>query len=264
VAEGQASGTGRSVTDPFVVRNCQGLNELRACVSLQKEVWGFSDAELIPLRMFVVAEKIGGQVIGAFEGNELAGFALAVPGVRGGHSYLHSHMLAVRKRSRNAGLGQRIKLFQREDALARNFELIEWTFDPLEIKNAYLNIEKLGAVARRYTVNQYGITTSPLQAGLPTDRLVAEWWLRSKRVEELLDRRIKPHFQTIKTITVPSQIYEWKASAARKEQAKEVQTCNREDFLHAFSDGLAVLRYERDASANGKFLLGRWDESWTY
>ena len=74
-------------------------------------------------------------------------------------------------------------LFQRDDALARGFELIEWTFDPLEIKNAYLNIEKLGAIARRYSVNQYGITSSPLQGGLPTDRLVAEWWLKSKRVE---------------------------------------------------------------------------------
>jgi predicted GNAT superfamily acetyltransferase len=252
------------MTESVIIRNCQGLNELRACVSLQKEVWGFSDAELVPLRMFVVAEKIGGQVIGAFDGTELAGFALAVPGIRGGHSYLHSHMLAVRKKSRNAGLGQRIKLFQREDALARGFELIEWTFDPLEIKNAYLNIEKLGAIARRYTVNQYGITTSPLQAGLPTDRLVAEWWLKSKRVEDLLTRAMQPHFQTIKTITVPAQIYEWKASAARKEQAKEVQSCNREDFLHALSDGLAVLGYERDPNANGKFLLGRWDESWAY
>src|SRR5438094_7355035 len=91
-------------------------------------------------------------------------------------------MLAVRKRYRNAGLGRRMKFFQREDAIARGFELIEWTFDPLEIKNAYLNIEKLGAITRRYSVNQYGITSSPLQGGLPSDRLVAEWWLKSERV----------------------------------------------------------------------------------
>ena len=91
---------------------------------------------------------------------------------------------------RNAGLGRRIKFFQREDALARGFELIEWTFDPLEIKNAYLNVEKLGAIARRYSVNQYGFTSSPLQGGLPSDRLVAEWWLKSKRVESLLVERM--------------------------------------------------------------------------
>src|SRR5947209_20119406 len=105
--------------------------------------------------MFVVGEKIGGQVIGAFEGRELVGFAFAIPGVRSGRSYLHSHMLAVRKSCQNVGVGRRLKLFQREDALARGFELMEWTFDPLEIKNAYLNIERLGAVAQRYIVNQY-------------------------------------------------------------------------------------------------------------
>ena len=95
-------------------------------------------------------------------------------------------MLAVRKDYRNVGLGRRIKLFQRGDALERGFELIEWTYDPLEIKNSYLNIERLGAISRRYNVNQYGITSSPLQGGLPTDRLIAEWWLKSKRVQGLL------------------------------------------------------------------------------
>ena len=107
-------------------------------------------------------------------------------------------MLAVQSEYRNAGLGRQIKLFQREDALARGFELIEWTFDPLEIKNAYLNIERLGAIARRYHVNQYGITSSPLQGGLPSDRLVAEWWLKSKRVESLLARRHRSReFETL-------------------------------------------------------------------
>ena len=92
----------------------------------------------------------------------------------------------MERHHRNGGLGRRLKLMQREDALARGIELIEWTFDPLEIKNAYLNLEKLGAIARRYNINQYGITSSPLQGGLPSDRLIAEWWLKSKRVETLL------------------------------------------------------------------------------
>src|SRR6266446_6786681 len=95
-------------------------------------------------------------------------------------------MLGVRKEHRNSGLGRRLKLLQREDALSRGIELIEWTFDPLEIKNSYLNIEKLGAIARRYNINQYGMTSSPLQGGLPSDRLVAEWWLKSKRVDSIL------------------------------------------------------------------------------
>jgi predicted GNAT superfamily acetyltransferase len=251
-------------TDLVVIRNCHDLDEMRACVALQKEVWNFSDADLVPLRMFVVADKVGGQVIGAFSRGDLAGFALSVPGVRGGRSYLHSHMLAVRKEHRNAGLGRRIKLFQRDDALARGFELIEWTFDPLEIKNAYLNIEKLGAIARRYTVNQYGISSSPLHGGLPTDRLVAEWWLKSKRVESLLQTETKPPVEVESTISVPAQIYDWKASAAMRNQAKEVQDRNREQFLRGFAEGLVVLGYEREHTGSGEFLLGRWEEKWMY
>src|SRR5207302_8106454 len=187
MATGQAAGTSERVTaDSLVIRKCHELDEIRACVALQKEVWNFTDLELVQLRMFVVAEKVGGQVIGAFDGIEIVGFALSIPGARGGHSYLHSHMLAVRSCYRNSGLGRRMKLAQRDDALARGFELMEWTFDPLEIKNAYLNLEKLGAITRRYTVNQYGVSSSPLQGGLPTDRLVAEWWMKSKRVDGLL------------------------------------------------------------------------------
>jgi predicted GNAT superfamily acetyltransferase len=265
MATGQATGAGCQVSaDSIDIRKCHQLDEVRACVRLQQEVWNFSDADLVPLRMFVVAEKIGGQVIAAFAGNEIVGFALSIPGVRGGQPYLHSHMLAVRKQYQNAGLGRRIKLFQRDDALARGFELIEWTFDPLEIKNAYLNIEKLGAIARRYSMNQYGITSSPLQGGLPTDRLVAEWWLKSKRVETLLQTGKNPHIESLTSVSVPAQIYDWKASVTTRSQAKEVQDRNREQFEKAFADGLAVLGYECDQQGSGKFLFGRWEEKWNY
>jgi predicted GNAT superfamily acetyltransferase len=251
-------------TDQIVIRKCHGLDEMRACVALQKEVWNFSDTDLIPVRMFVVAEKIGGQVIGAFDGDQMVSFALAIPGFRGGHSYLHSHMLAVSAEYRNAGLGRRMKFFQREDALGRGSELIEWTFDPLEIKNAYLNIEKLGAITRRYSVNQYGITSSPLQGGLPSDRLVAEWWLKSERVIALTRHGQNPPFAIQETIAVPNQIYDWKACTETRSRAKEVQDRNRNLFLRAFQDGLSVLGYERDSAGSGKFLLGRWQEKWYY
>src|SRR5580693_609995 len=264
MAASQVAGEASLSSDAIVIRHCRGLDELRACVALQKNVWNFSDAELVPLRMFVVAEKVGGQVMGAFEGNEMVGFALSVPGTRSGHVYLHSHMLAVRKDHRNSGLGRRLKLLQREDALARGIELIEWTFDPLEIKNSYLNIEKLGAIARRYTINQYGITSSPLQGGLPSDRLIAEWWLKSKRVETLLATGKNPAVVSESSIVVPAQIYEWKAAGETRGLAQKVQERNRAQFLIAFSQGLAVAGYERDGEGNGKFLLGHWDEKWSY
>jgi predicted GNAT superfamily acetyltransferase len=250
--------------DSVALRRCHGIEDFRACVALQKEVWNFTDAELVPLRMFVVADKVGGQVMGAFEGDTMIGFALSLPGTRSGHVYLHSHMLAVRKAHRNSGLGRRLKLMQRDDALARGIELIEWTFDPLEIKNAYLNIEKLGAISRRYNINQYGITSSPLQGGLPSDRLIAEWWLKSKRVETVLATGKNPPAATELEIEVPAQIYDWKAAGETRGQAQQVQERNREQFLRAFVHGLAVLGYERDAGGNGRFLLGRWDEKWSY
>jgi len=255
-----------------VIRKCEALAEMRACFALQKEVWKFSDADLVPVRMFVVATKIGGQVIGTFvqrnskkdDEAELIGFALAIPGMRNGHCYLHSHMLAVRQQYRNGGLGRRMKLYQREDALARGFELMEWTFDPLEIKNAYLNIEKLGAIARRYNVNQYGITSSPLQGGLPTDRLVAEWWMKSKRVEAVLADAPRAQFECRTRIDVPAEVYEWKAEVTTRMQALALQERNSERFQRSFAEGLCVLGYERDGRGNGRFLLGEWDEGWQY
>jgi len=253
------------MTQQITIRRCQGIEELRACVQLQKTVWGFSDLDLVPLRMFVVAEKVGGQVIGAFDQDDMVGFAMSVPGIRGSHTYFHSHMLAVHPEYQNAGLGRRIKLFQREDAVAHGIELLEWTFDPLEIKNAKLNIQKLGAIVRRYTINQYGITSSPLQGGLPTDRLIAEWWLKSRRVETLLATGVHPPITNPEvTIRVPAEIYDWKKKPETRDRALHLQSRNREVFLKSFRDGLAVLGYEVDAEGNGKFLLGKWDEQLSY
>ena len=250
--------------DAVVLRNCTTLEELRACLALQKEVWGFSDAELVPLRIFSLAPKIGGQVVGAWEGESLIGFAMAIPGNRYGHPYLHSHMVAVKEGRRNTGLGRRLKLFQREDAITRGYQLMEWTFDPLEIKNAYFNLERLGAVARRYNVNQYGITNSPLQGLLPTDRLVAEWWMTSRRVQTVVSTGRPSPLQVEERVEVPAEIYQWKADPGMRTNALQTQTRNRELLQAAFSRGLSCIGYERDVQGNGRFQLGRWDEDWSY
>lgn len=245
----------------LVLRNCTTLEEFQLCVALQKEVWGFSDAELVPLRIFSLAPKIGGQVVGAWDGETFVGYAMAIPGNRSSHPYLHSHMVAVKHGYRDTGLGRKLKLFQREDALARGYELMEWTFDPLEIKNSYFNIERLGAIARRYNVNQYGITNSPLQGFLPTDRLVAEWWLNSRRVNTLLGGG-RPTVLVEERVDVPHEIYSWKADPTMRPLAEEIQSRNRKLLQSAFARGLSCLGYERDAQGTGRFLLGHWDENW--
>jgi predicted GNAT superfamily acetyltransferase len=237
------------------------------CVQLQLAVWGYSDGDLIPKRVFIVASRIGGQVIGAFIGDELIGFAMSLPGYRNRKPYLHSHMLAVLPAYRNAGLGRRLKLAQREDALARGIDLMEWTFDPLEIKNAHLNIARLGAISRRYLPDFYGPSTSPLQGGLPTDRLVAEWWLRSPRVRRILGEETpQPTTSTansgkiadsaIEQLVVPRAVYDWKKDPDERKLAEALQTKNRIALESAFARGLAITGYTRNPEGDGCFLLG--------
>ena len=244
---------------PYVLRPCEGFAELDACVELQEQVWGYEERDIIPRRLFTVAQRIGGQVFGAFDqtpGSSMVGFAMALPAFREGVFYLHSHMLAVRPEWRNAGIGRALKLAQRDDALARGIAKLEWTFDPLEIKNAYLNIHRLGVIVRSYTPDFYGPTTSSLQAGLQTDRMHAEWLLDSERVRATLSGHPPSLPESSQTITVPAAIAEWKNSAADRHRAIEnVQAGNREVFLRAFENGLAVVGFSRDDQGNGIYHL---------
>ncbi|MCU1248931.1 MAG: GCN5-related N-acetyltransferase [Edaphobacter sp.] len=242
------------------IQSLTTLEQFERCVVLQIEVWGYSDGDVIPRRVFVVAQRIGGQVIGAFDGDTLVGFAMSLPGYRDGKSYLHSHMLAVLPQYRNAGIGRRLKLAQRDDAMARGFDLMEWTFDPLEIRNAYLNIARLGVIVRRYQPDFYGPSSSPLQGGLPTDRLYAEWWLRSDRVAGML-RGEAPSIEVIERVTVPYTIYQWKQDTQQRNLARALQSSNQEALQSAFHRGLAVIGYDRDAQGNGTFLLGPWKQT---
>jgi predicted GNAT superfamily acetyltransferase len=263
------------------IRACEGFDEFESCVQLQIETWGYDEAEMIPRKTFLLAQKIGGQVIGAFDSDSaadrpahpreslareslaresLVGFAMSLPGVKTedgqAQPYLHSHMLAVREGYRNRGLGVQLKRFQRDEALSRGIRHMEWTFDPLEIKNAFLNIHRLGAIARTYRPDFYGVSSSRLQGGLPTDRLVAEWELESPRVRAILDGRPAAEKVIEERILVPAAIYQWKASKTDRKRALAVQMENRKKFQQAFSRGLAVIGFSLDAERNGVFELG--------
>jgi len=241
-----------SKAETIAIRACTRLEEYDRCVELQRLVWGFADVELVPKDVIVVAGSTGGQVFGAFNGSEMVGFLLSFAGYRDGRSYIHSHMLAVLPDYRDAGVGRRLKLEQRADALARGLELVEWTFDPLELKNAYFNIERLGAIVRRYIVNKYGRTTSPLHAGLPTDRLVAEWWLKTPRVESVVKGGSVPHAPGSRRISVPAAIAQLKSNQGAA--AERVQTEVREQFQKLFAAGYVVTGFEA-AEESGTYLL---------
>ncbi|HUK18498.1 MAG TPA: GNAT family N-acetyltransferase [Bryobacteraceae bacterium] len=231
------------------------LDEFADVVRLQEAIWGFDPTDLLPMRFMVVLTKVGGQVFGAYDSGRMIAFCFAMPGIKPGPKpYLHSHMLGVLPEYRDLGVGRRLKLRQREDALARGIALIEWTFDPLELKNAFFNIERLGVIVRRYVPNQYGITASPLHGGLPTDRCYAEWWLDSPRVRTVVDgglRAAAPH----EKITYPADI-----ARIRKHDpdcAREVQRVNAEKFRDAFARGLAVTGFER-GETESSYLLEPW------
>jgi predicted GNAT superfamily acetyltransferase len=234
--------------------------DLKTVVRLQREIWGFEDVDLIPLRLFVVASKIGGQVFGAFDGRQMIGFCMALPGLKaGGITYLHSHMLGVLPDYQNSGVGRALKLIQRDDALGRGIDLIEWTFDPLEIKNAFFNLERLGAIVRRYVSNQYGTTSSPLHGGLPTDRCIAEWWIASPRVNAIISgQRFERNQAGLERVAIPSDIAAVRAT--HPERAREIQQRAGDQFRAAFDRGLAVIGFERSEQF-GIYLLGTWESA---
>lgn len=232
-------------------RACTSVEDFRQCVQLQKTVWEFADVDLLPTRLFVVAREIGGQNFGAFEpSSRLAGFVLAIPGIKHGKPYFHSHMLGVLTEYQNHGVGRKLKLMQREDAMSRGVRLIEWTFDPLEVKNAFFNLERLGAIVRRYVPNRYGISSSTLHAGLPTDRLIAEWWVDHPHVEQVLQGLPGNPSPEVR-IAVPPDIGEIKQ--VDRKRAAQVQEQLRHDFEQAFSAGMIVTGFDR----GGAYLLSK-------
>ncbi len=240
------------------IRQLSTLEEFQAAVDLQETIWGFDKIDLLPLRFFVVASRVGGEVLGAYHGHRMVGFCLGIPGIKpGNRPYLHSHMMGVLSEYRNTGVGRRLKLRQREDALARGIPLIEWTFDPLELKNAFFNIERLGAIVRRYAVNQYGITGSPLHGGLPTDRCYAEWWVDSPRVRSILAGETREP-RPAERIAFPADIARIRSEDTQA--ARRIQEVNTFKFQAAFARGLAVTGFSRTA-AEGIYLLEPWNEN---
>lgn len=175
------------MSPPVPIDRVLAVEGFRACVDLQRAIWGFADEDLIPARYLNVVTRIGGVVLGAREGGRLVGFCFGFPGRRGAEPIFYSHMTGVLDAWRGRGVALGLKLAQRDFALAEGYREMDWTFDPLEARNAAFNVTKLGAVADEYLVNIYGASSGPLQGGLDTDRFVARWFLDSPRVRGRLE-----------------------------------------------------------------------------
>jgi len=183
-----------------VIRELDSFDDLLKVGPLEQEVWGLASEDVLPLTMIVATKAAGSVWVGAFDGNELIGFAFGFPGIENGRLMIHSHMLAVRTRYRDLDLGYKLKLAQREKALALRVREMTWTFDPLQSKNAHLNFAKLGVISQSYRTDFYGPSTSSVLHQNSTDRLWVRWPMASRRVQQKLQGQDK-RVETLDTLT---------------------------------------------------------------
>lgn len=246
--------------------------EFQACVELQEEVWGPGYTDRVPASLLQVAAHVGGVVIGAFKQGELIGMVFGFAGFEGDERVHWSHMLAVRDSARDLGVGRLLKEAQRETLAQRGVTRMSWTFDPLVAKNAYLNLNRLGARVVAYVNDMYGTSTSPLHHGTPTDRLIVTVDTcvaapahtavdREPQRQPILTMSLRAGDVAVDTavpptslwIEVPSdvQLVHERAPAAVAAWRLAV----RKHFTWALEHGYEVQRLERDFSASRAFYL---------
>ena len=232
----------------YTIRPCASLSEFSACLQMQREVWQFADLDITPLRSFVITKNSGGFTLGAFSvaDEKLLGFAHALAAFdEQNQPYYYSHMLAVDPAFQNSGLGLKLKFAQRDYALQRGIGLMVWTFDPLQSRNAHLNINKLGGVIRRYQVDYYGnYSSSTLHRGLETDRLLVEWWLDSACVKSIAESNIQPEISSpVTRVAIPFDLE--KLKTRNMEEAHTWQLQVRQSFQAHLKNDLFCAGFER-------------------
>jgi len=243
----------------FTIRESTTVKELTACVALQREIFALPEIEISPVRHFIVTKNAGGFTLGAFTPeNELAGFVLSVPAFLGNNKFFYSHMTAVKEKFQSFGIGARLKWAQREMALSKSVNFIKWTFQPVQARNAFFNLEKLGAIVREYHPNFYGTDYSTAHEtngnlGIDSDRLFAEWHLESEKVKQIAAggafvEKAEPAAQ----IAIPA---DWTALVrSDPNEALAVQLRVRTEFQNAFASGLVGRGFVRDEN-EPHFLL---------
>jgi predicted GNAT superfamily acetyltransferase len=240
------------------LRECTTVEELGDCVQLQRDVFALPEIEISPVRHFIVTKNAGGFTLGTFVDDELVGFVLSVPAFLRGEKAFYSHMTAVKKEFQSYGIGAKLKWAQREKALEKNVRYIKWTFQPVQARNAFFNLEKLGAIVRHYEPNFYGTDYSTSHEidgnlGLDSDRLFAEWHLESEKVKALANgETYQETDEIVQKIGIPNNWNE----IAEADTVKAIAEQNRikTEFQNAFAKGLIVKGFERSETAP-KYLL---------
>ena len=243
------------------VREVATIAEYDACIQLQRDVFGLPDLEISPRRHLIVSREAGGWTLAAFVGEKLVGIVHHLAAARGDEIFGYSHMMAVAAEFQNHGVGARLKWAQRERALREGRDFIKWTFEPGRARNAHFNLNRLGVVVRSYAVNFYGTdySTNPAEkaagaSGMDSDRLFANWELRSPRVEALAARREYALGKPETSIEIPADFSALLKSDS--ERAKQEQLRVRAEFLQALEAGLVCRAFARHAE-RPKYLFYR-------
>jgi predicted GNAT superfamily acetyltransferase len=246
--------------DGIQIRECTTIDEFDSCIRLQREVFGLPELEISPRRHLIVSRQAGGWTLGAFVAEQLVGFVHHMAAVREQRVFGYSHMMAVAREYQNQGVGAQLKWSQRDRAINEGRTFIKWTWDPMQARNAYFNLNRLGVTVRSYAANFYGTdySTTPLPAGTPppgidSDRLFAEWQLQSAKVIELA-KGAAPMLDAAaaRIITIPA---DWNSLCTRDPRAaREEQLRVRAEFQDAFAGGLECGGFDR-AAEQPRYLL---------
>jgi predicted GNAT superfamily acetyltransferase len=237
------------------IRECSSIQDFQQCIELERAVWKDEDIGIMPIRLYLISKSCNAPTFGAFESSgRLVGFVHTMIALMNGHVLYHSHLAAVLEEWRHKDIGYRVKLAQREHAIRAGVPLIIWTFDPLQSRNAHLNINKLGAISRRYEVNYYGRGFSNVfDPQVPSDRIIAQWWVSSPHVESVLAGN-RPRLETkAESVLIPEDI-----NKVRERSSEEYMNWRlrvREDFQSKLAGGLIARGFERESGAS-RYLLG--------
>src|SRR5436853_771662 len=238
------------------IRECVSVEDFQQCIELERAVWSDDDIGIMPIRLYLISKACKAPTVGAFDHTgRLVGFVRTMLALKGRQVVYHSHLAAVIEGLRHKDIGYRMKLKQREFAITAGIPLITWTFDPLQSRNAHLNINKLGAIIRRYEENYYGEGLSAVfGTDAPSDRIFAEWWVRSPHVEAVL-AGIRPQVSNAESVIIPEDINRVRAQSVEEHVRWRLHL--RADFLRELNRGLIARGFERDsASGTSRYLFG--------
>ncbi|RUL50476.1 GNAT family N-acetyltransferase [Lysinibacillus antri] len=256
------------------IKELTTLEEMEQVQQLEKHVWGIDP---IPVHQTLTAVKNGGIMVGAYDGNKLVGFSYGFAGYKNGKAYLCSHMLGIDETYRSKQIGEQLKHAQRTIAIKKGYDVMQWTYDPLETRNGYLNLTKLNGICHTYIENCYGEMQDGFNKGLPSDRFEVHWYLKSEYVEKQIDPIIEnpqplgelifdeaglPLLKiasleslTAKVYSLPVPLDFQSLKATSQEHAMQWRMESRKVFESVFAAGYTAVRIQKNEQWNNYIFV---------